>query len=211
LEIHLFNTLPSTQSYLEEAIAKGKYCAPVAVLTKEQTQGIGSRENSWSGGEGNFFASIAVETIQLPSDLPLASASIYFAFMMKQTLSALGQEVWLKWPNDIYQKEAKVGGCITKKVGGSVIFGLGVNLKKSANGYSALDSDLSPELLLEKYLLRLDKFPTWKQIFSEYKLEFGFSREFLVHIENYQKSLVDAVLCEDGSLMIEGRKVFSLR
>jgi BirA family biotin operon repressor/biotin-[acetyl-CoA-carboxylase] ligase len=207
----LFDTLPSTQTYLEEAIVSGQHTAPVAVLSKMQTGGIGSRNNHWSGGEGNFFASIAVKVEQLPEDLPFASASIYFAFLMKKTLKELGENVWLKWPNDIYCDYDKVGGCITKKINQTMVCGIGINLKNSLHGYKALQSDILPEILLQKYLFTLEEFPKWKQVFSEYKLEFGLSRVFLVHIENYQKSLADAVLCEDGSLIIEGRKVFSLR
>jgi len=84
-------------------------------------------------------------------------------------------------------------------------------LKKSQNGYSALQSDISPEILLEKYLVTLEKFPKWKHIFSEFEIEFDLSRAFSVHIESYQKSLLDAKLQADGSLIIDGKKVFSLR
>jgi len=211
LEIKLFKTLPSTQTYLVEALQKNTLNAPVAVLALEQNAGVGSRDNEWSGGEGNFFASVAVKLEDLPKDLPLSSASIYFSFIMKHTLLELGENIWLKWPNDFYKNDEKVGGTITKKVNDTLVCGIGINLKKSQNGYSALQSDISPQILLGKYLLSLEKFPQWKQIFSEYEVEFELSRKFSVHIENYQKSLSDATLQPDGSLIIEGEKVFSLR
>ena len=78
LEIKLFKTLPSTQKYLVEAIKNGSLKAPVSVLTLEQNAGIGSRNNSWVGEEGNFYASFAVSLDDLPKDLPLFSSSIYF-------------------------------------------------------------------------------------------------------------------------------------
>ena len=211
LEIKLFKTLPSTQNYLVEAIQNNLLKAPIAVQTLEQNAGVGSRDNTWSGGEGNFFASVAVKLKDLPADLPLSSASIYFSFIMKQILLGLGENIWLKWPNDFYKNDEKVGGTITKKVNDTLVCGIGINLKKSQNGYSALRSDISPQFLLEKYLLALELFPKWKQIFSEYEIEFELSRKFSVHIENYQKSLVNASLQPDGSLIIEGKKVFSLR
>lgn len=185
--------------------------APIAVLALEQKAGVGSRDNEWSGGEGNFFASIAVHLDDLPKDLPLSSASIYFSYIMKQTLLELGENIWLKWPNDFYKNDDKVGGTITKKVGDTLVCGIGINLKKSQNGYRALQSDISPQKLLENYLEALEFFPNWKQIFSEFEVEFELSRKFSVHIENYQKSLGDATLCDDGSLVIGGKKVFSLR
>ena len=211
MEVKLFKTLPSTQTYLVEALKKNILDAPVAVLTLEQSSGVGSRDNEWSGGKGNFFASVAIKLEDLPKDLPLSSASIYFSFIMKQILLELGENIWLKWPNDFYKNDEKVGGTITKKVNDTLVCGIGINLKKSQNGYSALRSDISPQVLLEKYLLALEKFPKWKQIFSEFEVEFELSRKFSVHIENYQTSLGDAELCDDGSLIIRGEKVYSLR
>ena len=134
-----------------------------------------------------------------------------FAYIMKQVLKEQGENIWLKWPNDFYLDEEKVGGVITQKVKNSLVCGIGINLKKSSNGFKALYSDISAEFLLKSYLEAVEKFPKWKQIFSEYQIEFERSRKFSVHIENYQKSLQDALLCEDGSLLIEGKRVYSLR
>jgi len=211
LEIKLFKTLPSTQIYLVEALQKNTLNAPIAVLALEQNSGVGSRDNEWSGGEGNFFASVAVKLEYLPKDLPLASASIYFSFIMKKLLLDFGENIWLKWPNDFYNNDDKIGGTITKKVGDTLVCGIGINLKKSQNGFIALQSDIKAHFLLENYLLALEKFPKWKQIFSEYEIEFELSRKFSVHIENYQKSLEHASLKPDGSLVIEGKRVYSLR
>ena len=219
MEIKYFETLSSTQTYLVGQIQKETLQPPIAVLAFEQKDGVGSRDNSWSGGEGNFFASIAVRLEDLPQDLPLSSASIYFSFIMKETLLELGEKLWLKWPNDFYVNDEKVGGTITKKVNDTLVCGIGINLKKSQNGYRALQSDISPQFLLEKYLLALEFYPKWKQIFSEFEVEFNLSKKFSVHIENYQNdhqygsktSLADATLQSDGSLIIEGEKVYSLR
>ncbi|NOR54683.1 MAG: biotin--[acetyl-CoA-carboxylase] ligase [Sulfurovum sp.] len=219
MEILSFDTLPSTQRYLLEALQNKTLQAPVAILAKAQSAGQGSRDNEWSGGEGNFFASFALPLNALPQDLPLHSASIYFSFIMKQTLVEMGENIWLKWPNDFYKNDEKVGGTITKKVDATLVCGIGINLKKSQNGFSSLQSDISPELLLEKYLEALEKFPKWKQVFSEYEIEFELSRKFSVHTGNnenaqdkdFKKSLSDASLEEDGSVMIEGTKVYSLR
>ena len=211
MEILYFDTLPSTQIYLIEKLEEGLIKLPIAVMTMEQNAGVGSRDNDWSGGEGNFFASFAVKLEDLPDDLSLSSASIYFSFIMKQTLEALGENIWLKWPNDFYKNDDKVGGTITKKVEDILVCGIGINLKKSQNGYSALQSDICPNKLLENYLKALEIFPKWKQIFSEYEVEFELSRKFSVHIENYQQSLQHAVLQQDGSLIMEGKRVYSLR
>jgi BirA family biotin operon repressor/biotin-[acetyl-CoA-carboxylase] ligase len=215
MEILSFSTLPSTQKYLRESIESGTLQAPVAVIAEQQTAGIGSRDNHWEGGCGNFFASVAVPIAQLPDDLSLSSASIYFSFIMKRVLYEEGQNIWLKWPNDFYLSDQKVGGTITHKTNQTLICGIGINLKNSQNGYSALHCDIPPKILLEKYLFALEKFPKWKQIFSEYEIEFELSREFSVHTDNSKNgakmSLADAQLCKDGSIQLKGRRVYSLR
>ena len=211
MEILSFNQLASTQKYLLQQLKDKTLHAPIAIITAEQNAGVGSRNNEWLGGEGNFFASIAISIDALPKDLTLSSASIYFSYIMKQTLVELGENIWLKWPNDFYINDEKVGGTITQKVNDTVVCGIGINLKKSQNGYTSLQSDISPDILLDKYLDALEKFPKWKQIFSEFEVEFELSRKFSVHIESYQTSLGDAQLCNDGSLIIGGKKVYSLR
>ena len=92
MEIYSFETLPSTQKYLVEKIRAGELLAPVALIAAEQSEGVGSRENSWSGGEGNFFASFAIDLADLPIDLSLSSASIYFACIMKTNPRRAGRK-----------------------------------------------------------------------------------------------------------------------
>lgn len=208
MEIIYFKSLPSTQKYLVEAIKKEKLKAPIIVVAKNQTDGIGSRNNIWSGDNGNLFLSFAIK--ELPKDLELASSSIYFAFLMKEVLLEFKKDIWIKWPNDIYLKNEKVGGIITKVVDNNLICGIGVNLK-SSNLYKGLNIEIEPLNIVKEYKKRLLILPLWKQVFSQYKIEFEKSREFFVHIDSTKKSLKDAILCEDGSLIIEKRKVFSLR
>lgn len=211
MEIYSFDTLPSTQAYLLKELETKRLFAPVAIITEHQSAGIGSRNNSWVGQRGNFFASIAIDSEKLPSDLPLASASIYFSFIMKQTLNTLAQKVWLKWPNDFYISDDKVGGTITKKIGDTLVCGIGINLKESHHGFRGLQSQIEPMQLLKAYIEALEKFPLWKQVFREYEIEFEQHRAFLVHIKNEKMSLENATLVDDGSLLIDGEKVFSLR
>jgi len=184
---------------------------PIAVIAKEQTNGVGSRDNSWEGGEGNLFFSLAIKLEDLPEDLPLSSASIYFSFIMKQVLETYIDNIWLKWPNDLYHNKSKIGGTITKKIDNIFLCGMGINLQKKSNSFEALNLDIEPLILLKKYLLSLEEYPSWKQIFSQYRIEFGRSKEFFTHIEKEYKSLENAILSEDGSLIIDNKRVYSIR
>jgi len=180
-------------------------------MAKEQTDGIGSRDNSWEGGEGNLFFSFAVDLEMLPKDLPLSSASIYFSFIMKTLLLRYDSEIWLKWPNDLYQDSYKIGGTITKKTDNILLCGMGINLQKNLNGFKALNLNVEPIFLLKEYLSSLEKYPSWKQVFSLYRIEFERSKVYFTHIDGELKSLKNAILLEDGSLLIEKKRVYSIR
>ena len=211
MEIFSFNTLPSTQQYLLEKLRDTSSSMPIAVLAKEQTNGVGSRDNSWEGGEGNLFFSLAIPLEFLPKDLPINSASIYFSFIMKEVLLEYKEDVWLKWPNDLYHNNSKIGGTITKKVDNIFLCGMGINLQKNQNNFESLNLDIEPLFLLKKYLCELEKYPSWKQIFSQYRIEFDRSKAFFTHINSEYKSLENAILSEDGSLIIDNKRVYSIR
>ncbi len=211
LAIHWFDSLDSTHLYLIESLKKGSLVAPCGVGATEQNNGVGSRGNSWHGEKGNFFFSFCVKEKHLPKDLPLASVSIYFSVIVKLLLEARGSRVWLKWPNDFYLKDKKIGGMITSKISESIICSIGLNLAATPDGYSTLDVFIEPyefaESLYEKAMCTM----SWKQVFSIYKIEFDRNRNFSFHLDGKLVSLRDAVLCDDGSIELENKKVYSLR
>ncbi len=88
---------------------------------------MGSRENSWQSSSGNLHLSFCIKEGDLPSDLPLASVSIYFAYLLKEILQEKGSRIWLKWPNDLYLDDKKVGGVISTKISDFIVGGMGLN------------------------------------------------------------------------------------
>jgi len=211
LEIISLDIVDSTQTYLINAIKDEKIQLPIAVIADFQTMGIGSRENSWSAKRGNLFLSFGLPFGLLPSDLPLVSASLYFGYIMKETLASWEDGIWMKWPNDLYLENYKIGGVITQKIDDNLICGIGVNLHDTNDGYKGIEIKIAPCEVAKKFFFNLEFFPTWKQIFRKYQIEFDKNREHFVHIGNYQKSLSSAELCEDGSIILDGKKVYGLR
>ncbi len=211
MEIHLFETLPSTQRYLAGMVRDGGISESMAVLALEQSDGIGSRGNTWIGARGNFHASIALRAGQLPQDLPLLSASIYFGWLMRELLEDIGCSVWLKWPNDIYTARGKAGGVITQKIGDFLIVGIGVNLAREPAGYASVEANIEPLELCRLYIGKIEERVSWKDIFSKYQLEFELNRAAFFHMEERVESLREARLCDDGSLIVKGERIVSLR
>ncbi len=211
METIWYECLDSTQKYLLKAIKSGKLKPNIAVAAKKQTAGIGSRNNSWSSDTGDLAVSFAIKKEELPSDLPLNSASIYFAYLMKEVLSGLGQECWLKWPNDIYIKNKKAGGVITQLTRGIYIVGIGINFTKKSKEYASFKIDKSVEKVLDSYFILLKKRIKWQEIFSKYKVEYERINEIVTTINGKKIKVTNATLCEDGALLIENERIYSLR
>lgn len=205
------DSVDSTQSYLKNLIKTKEIKAPHAIVSKKQTAGVGSRANSWIGEDGNLFLSFAINVDDLPSDLKLESSSIYFAYLLKDVLSKLKSSVWLKWPNDFYLGDIKIGGMITNIVENTMICGIGLNLSNAPDKFEKLDINISIEELLEKYFKNIEKKLLWKQVFSKYKLEFCKNKKFFTHNNNLKISLNNAILEYDGSITINGDRMYSLR
>ncbi|MCR8710391.1 biotin--[acetyl-CoA-carboxylase] ligase [Aliarcobacter butzleri] len=211
MKIIRLDEVDSTHKYLKECILKNEYTSPLCIVTDLQTQGIGSRGNSWIGKKGNLFFSFALDINSLPKDLPLQSTSIYFTYILKNILKNLGSQVWIKWPNDFYIENKKIGGTITSMSKNLIFCGIGLNLLDVEKEYEKLDIKIDVDEVLKNYFFEIEKKISWKQIFSDFKIEFEKSKKFQTTIDNQKISLESAILNDDGSIQINNKKVFSLR
>ncbi len=201
----------STQTYLLNALKNEALQAPIVIVAKKQSSGKGSRDNEWVGLEGNLFFSFAILKSSLPDDLKLESTSIYLSMILKELLFGLGSKVWLKWPNDFYLEDKKIGGTITNVYKNSIVCGIGLNIKHAPDGSDRLDIDVETSRLLHQYFNLVKSCQSWKQIFSKFELEFDKSRKYFTHIKNEKISLKNVELLDDGSIEYNGEKVYSLR
>ncbi len=211
MKIIKLKRVASTHKYLKELIKQRGYSYPVCIIAKQQTDGIGSRGNFWQGKEGNLFFSFVLKKEDLPKDLLLQSASIYFSYILKEILNTKGSSLWLKWPNDFYLDNKKIGGTITTTTNNLIYCGIGLNLIEVNEEYGKLDIKIDKNEILEIYFKSLKKAISWKQIFSQFKIEFQRSRKFKATLDDRKISLENAILNSDGSIQIDNTKVFSLR
>ena len=201
----------STHTYLKEYILKNGFEESLCIFTDYQTNGLGSRGNSWSGKKGNLFFSFVIKKEFLPSDLPLQSVTIYVSFILKKILKDLGSKIWLKWPNDFYIDNKKIGGTITTVSKDLIYCGIGLNLLAVDEAFGKLDIKIDVNNVLESYFKLLGEKILWKQIFSDFRIEFQHSKKFQTTIDDQKVSLENAILNEDGSIQVNNKKVFSLR
>lgn len=211
VKITCVKSIDSTHLFLCEQIRSGKINENFAIYALEQTDGVGSRENSWQSSQGNLHLSFCIKEENLPKDLSLASVSIYFAYLLKEVLQEKGSRIWLKWSNDLYLDDKKVGGVMSTKISDFIIVGAGLNLRFAPKNAALCDIEVLLEDLVSEFLQKLEKKISWKNIFRKYMLEFEKSRKFSVHHEGRLFPLENASLYEDGSILLDNKRIYSLR
>ncbi len=210
MKIEKFNSLPSTQLYLIDLIKRGKLSEETTVVAERQTEGIGSRGNSWIGEDGNLFISVALPKESINSSIPMQSLSIYFSMLMFEVLSDNSQDIFLKWPNDFYVDKFKVGGTVTNIVKDFVVVGIGLNTSQSSD-FGVAHLTLTNDEVIENFIINIESKKSWLDIFEKYKLHFQKSREFSVHHNGEKLSLQNAQLQNDGSILLNGEIIFTSR
>lgn len=203
-EKRVFESLPSTQTYLLEKLKSNELKAPVLIVAKNQSAGIGSRGNIWEGVESALTFSLALNASDLPKDLPMQASALYLGFLFKEVLKELGSQAWLKWPNDLYLGGQKIGGVLVNVYKDMRVCGIGVN--RVSDKWACLDIGISDDLIIEGFLKKIEENLFWGGVLSKYALEFHRSNSFSFHNDCGEAvSLKDAELLEDGRVCIKGK------
>ncbi|WQZ72806.1 biotin--[acetyl-CoA-carboxylase] ligase [Helicobacter pylori] len=203
-EKRIFESLPSTQTYLLEKLKNNELKAPILIVAKNQSAGIGSRGNIWEGAKSALTFSLALNASDLPKDLPVQANALYLGFLFKEVLKELGSQTWLKWPNDLYLGGQKIGGVLVNIYKGMRVCGIGVN--RVSTKWACLDIGISDDLIIEGFLKKIEENLFWGEVLSKYALEFHRSNSFSFHNDwGELVSLKDAELLEDGRVCIKGK------
>lgn len=128
VSINHFQTIDSTNRWLLE----NGQCHDVCIAD-QQTAGRGRRGKAWhSPDTGNIYLSIKYCFDQIHPHFSLLG--LVMGVAVAEVLECIGlQEHKLKWPNDIYWQNAKLGGILLEsQKTGEVIVGIGLNVTEDA-------------------------------------------------------------------------------
>lgn len=136
MNILVLDSLPSTNSYLRQEMAQAPH--GTAVAARSQTAGRGQRGNSWEAEPGQ---NLTFSVMLRPGGIEAAgqwAVSEAVAVAVAETLRPLlddPRRLTLKWPNDVYVDDMKLGGIlIENSLQGSVIArsvaGIGINVNQ---------------------------------------------------------------------------------
>ncbi len=203
-EKRVFDSLPSTQIYLLEKLKNNELKAPILIVAKNQSAGIGSRGNIWEGAKSALTFSLALNASDLPKDLPVQANALYLGFLFKEVLKELGSQTWLKWPNDLYLENQKIGGVLVNAYKDMRVCGIGVN--RVSKKWACLDIGVSDDWIIEGFLKKIEENLFWGEVLSKYALEFHKNNSFSFHNDwGEAMSLKDAELLGDGRICIKGK------
>ena len=126
----------STNVLLWEMIRKQSIPDGFVVWTDFQTEGKGQIGNSWEAEKGkNLLFSMVLYPKQIPVDEQFLISQIV-SVAIKKALDKYAGNVTIKWPNDIYWNDKKLGGILIENSlqGGkikSTVIGIGLNINQA--------------------------------------------------------------------------------
>ena len=133
--IHIEET-DSTNRWLRESqqpIAKSQQ--PIVVVADYQTAGRGCGTNTWESERGkNLLFSILIHPVEVPVTKQF-HISMAISLAILDSLEQYIGDVSIKWPNDIYWRNGKLGGILIENrlQGGRIkdcIIGIGLNVNQ---------------------------------------------------------------------------------
>lgn len=122
--IHYFDSLDSTNSWLLENGKCGDIC-----ISETQTSGRGRRGNTWESPQGNISFSLCYCFNKITEHWSLLG--LVTGIAIAEALEDIGLKGHgVKWPNDIFWKQKKLGGILleTSDQSGKVVIGIGLNI-----------------------------------------------------------------------------------
>lgn len=130
------HTLTSTNTVLKELSRNGTLSGGIC-LCEKQTAGRGRLDRTWSSPEGcGVWMSVLMQPTLPPEQVPLITFCAALA-MTKAVRDLTGQDVRIKWPNDIVLNGRKLCGILLEAVFNpegqmGVVIGTGLNVRRGA-------------------------------------------------------------------------------
>lgn len=221
--VHFLPECHSTNEEAQKLLKNNKTIDGEVVITDAQLSGKGQRGNSWESEPGkNLTFSIILKPpfIKVADQFSLhiiTSLAIYDSLY-----SILGNKLTIKWPNDIYYEDRKLGGILIENsirahsIENSII-GIGLNINQTEFSVAKATSiaeiciqnvDLND--IMENIMLNLEKRYLMikqnvkEQLFSQYKVrlyKYQAEHSYKDAKGTFRGKIVD--VNESGQLMIE--------
>jgi BirA family biotin operon repressor/biotin-[acetyl-CoA-carboxylase] ligase len=129
--------IDSTNNFLKESLSNSKpFVEGTVIMAESQYAGRGQQQNRWHSEDGK---NLTFSVLLKPAFLPLAQQFDLTRAISLGIINALtpllGDQLKIKWPNDIYYADGKLGGILIENLvqGGQIknsVVGIGLNINQ---------------------------------------------------------------------------------
>ena len=142
-QIQYIESINSTNEYAWNLVANNIHL-PAIVITKNQTNGKGQRDNKWfsSLNKSLTFSLIINENSQCDQLLSLKIGIAIIEAINKN----INIKSHLKWPNDIMINNKKIGGILIEKKKNKIVIGIGINVNEDLSDMNSTIKNKSTSL-----------------------------------------------------------------
>jgi BirA family biotin operon repressor/biotin-[acetyl-CoA-carboxylase] ligase len=129
--------IDSTNNFLKESLSNSKpFVEGTVIMAESQYAGRGQQQNRWHSEDGK---NLTFSVLLKPTFLPLAQQFDLTRAISLGIINALtpllGDQLKIKWPNDIYYADGKLGGILIENLvqGGQIkdsVVGIGLNINQ---------------------------------------------------------------------------------
>ncbi len=143
--IYKLNCVDSTQTYCKTNIDNLSLYDSVYALS--QNAGYG-RSGMWESNNPNIYFSIIIPT--------LFNSPLIAICAMHMLCANYNHDIKIKWPNDLYYKQQKLGGFIIEQMADKQIIGIGINVHPPAKQFTSLSQLTKQKLELDDLIITLN-------------------------------------------------------
>jgi BirA family transcriptional regulator, biotin operon repressor / biotin---[acetyl-CoA-carboxylase] ligase len=218
-------TCQSTNDWMQAFLLKNTIIDGLCLYTSHQTKGRGQRGNTWQADAyKNITMSILLEPHYLNANNQFYLNMAISLGVFTGLVDILGEKLKIKWPNDIYFEDCKIGGILIENaIQGSnlssSIVGIGININQSEferNNASSIKSilgqmnDIEIAPIIEQILESIEKYYFVLKNFDFELLKDGYLQN-LYRIGAWHPYRIDGQVLagkitdvkEDGKLIVE--------
>ncbi|SQH73721.1 Bifunctional protein BirA [Porphyromonas crevioricanis] len=135
-----FDSLPSTNTYIRDELARGvRYSSPTTIVVDAQPGGRGQQGNTWYTPRGeNITLTTYLETnLKATEQFFISELVALVALETVKTYLPESDKLSLKWPNDLYYGDRKLGGILIEHsiTGDGLdysLLGVGINVNETS-------------------------------------------------------------------------------
>lgn len=224
--IEYFEEINSTNEYAMEIASNISTPEGTVVIANYQTAGKGRRGRTWSSPpESSILTSIILRPPKTTA-VPFKYTAMSSLAVVKALGSSYNINTGIKWPNDIYLNNMKLGGILVEQgstKSGDIFFvigiGINVNIKnfpsEIQNTATSLQIEYGKEFKKEKILAEiynfLEEYYTNQNFFSEWKdrnIIIGKQIRVTTDCSEFDAHCLDTG--EKGELIIQNGKIMKL-